>query len=281
MRWREISEAPLGDFAAYGDMDHEGSFRPEDMRAMRNPKWVKKVETAFSKTPYRFNVYLYNAPGGEFSLSGPKYQTTAGNIPRHHGIQSPRDVENVIGKLPQEAASSISILFIENEGNERIPLTPWILAHRVIHALFAAAQMRRSAPSDMFENKEKLNKTFTAMFRSAYTALATSPLYHDQLADPLTITDISARDIAQGKALAPIIGKLRSMREGNLANRGEFLIELVTQYLVQGRVSFNRVDLGDEAASSAFSTMLDEMEGRFNEACDGLFASCVGRCFML
>src|SRR5580765_6403646 len=64
MLWKQLVEAPLADFGAVGDPETPGSLRADDLRAIRNPKWREKVYRAFQKTPYDFNVYVYNGPEG-------------------------------------------------------------------------------------------------------------------------------------------------------------------------------------------------------------------------
>jgi len=54
----------LLDFKIYGDLETPGSFCSDDLKAIRNPKWIKKLFNAFSKSQFDFNVYLYNVKDG-------------------------------------------------------------------------------------------------------------------------------------------------------------------------------------------------------------------------
>jgi hypothetical protein len=125
MRWKEINEAPLADFGTYGDLDTEGSFRSGDLKAMQNPKWIEKVDNYLKKCPRDINLYLVNKAGNRDFLL----------ISERTGVQPIQVVEQIIGKKVPNSEQSITVVLMHNEGAERIALTPWIVAHRIAHAL--------------------------------------------------------------------------------------------------------------------------------------------------
>jgi hypothetical protein len=127
MRWKEINEAPLADFGTYGDLDTEGSFRPGDLKAMQNPKWIEKVDNYLKKCPRDINLYLVNKAGNREFVT----------ISELDGVQPLSVVEKIIGKKVPNSEQSITVVLMHNEGAERIALTPWIVAHRIAHALLA------------------------------------------------------------------------------------------------------------------------------------------------
>jgi len=233
MRYKEITEAPLADFGAYGDLDTEGSMRSSDLKAVRNPKWVKKVHTAFSKTPYDFNLYLLNAPDGVMSFDGKYYHTRSyDDVRKYHGLISLKNIEKFVGFVPPNSEQSITVLIASNEGDERLALTPWILAHRVAHAIMYADR-----------SQEHMKSTDLTMVLNNLTVMATSTFsslrYRMERLNP---------DLMQGPKdymvnIAHMIGKFKSARDGTIRDSGEFLVECFTQYITQGAVSFIRFDV--------------------------------------
>lgn len=271
MRWKQITEAPLTDFDTFGDAHEPGSFRDEDLMAMRNPKWRAKVFRAFANTPYRFNIYLYNGPDGMLRIghAGETLKVNdIGNQSQYVGVVPLSRVERLIGKMPPSAASSINILLVENEGDARLPMTPWILAHRVAHAFIEsnARETRTNAMESAIENIVSIFIEFILF--AANTITKSLDLPYVPWSDPQGMIN----------EVAKVFGKVRSMRQGNLANRGEFVVEAIAQYLVQGAVSFNRPVLD---AADIFDQKVSSFEDRINTAIKALVDLYIGKALIL
>lgn len=249
---KDLFEAPLADFDTLGDLDAPGSLRADDLRAMRNPKWREKVYRAFHKTPFDFNIYVYNAPEG-IAPVGRGYGYAAGdpiqvndlkNLGQYAGIQPLRVIQHIIGKEIPNAEHSITVVLVENEGDARVSLTPWILAHRVVHAIFYAAQtdptrgMQRGQDQKISFHVSELFSTFNTMFNAVEHQIEKSPLYRH------TVRDLTGQS-ERINQVASLIATFRSGRTGKLSNPGEFMVEMVTQYLVKGAVTFQRPVMDD------------------------------------
>jgi len=246
MRWKEINEAPIADFGTSGDLDKEGSFRASDLKAIRNPKWVEKVHDAFSKTEFDFNLYLHNAEDAILNLGGKYYDARSiAELRKFHGLASMPDVAKVIGFQPPNWQQSITVLLVENEGDERFPLTPWMLAHRVAHAfLYADRSPEATSNQDIANFVNEYDREFSKFVREIDIPMS-------RLLPPGAAKE--AADLPEGeymrfmaKHYAKMLGQFRSAREGTIRDAGEFKVECFTQYLVQGAIKFNRPELPGE-----------------------------------
>jgi hypothetical protein len=268
MRYHEICEAPLTDFGAYGDLSREGTLRSDDLKAVQSPKWQEKLSNFFSRTPYNFNIYVYN--GGEdgrihFPHPTPGRKGTDLKVTdliyleNFSGVYYPDLFQRTFGFVPPDYQGAISVMLVENEGNDRLPLTPWMVAHRIAHALNMPSR------DDFFDHltdaeiKETWKNAFTGMVK-----------FRDVMCEFLggDYSDIAA-----------LIGKTRAMRSRKLSNPGEFFMEMITQYIVQGSLTFNRAP--DLEAVGLTDQTLRDWEISLNSKLKRFFGSCVGKIFVL
>lgn len=260
MRYEDLLEAPLVDFGSFGDSTTPGSIRADDLRALRNPKWQEKVYRLFQKTPYDFNVYVFNAPDAKAQigrqLGEPVKVDDLANLDKYVGVQSIERISRLIGYVPPDAKTSITVILVQNEGASRVSLTPWILAHRVIHALFYAAQpnpVRGMQPGQDLKISaavQDIFATFNNMFNQVERILDRSAYHRHKMRDLTGLTE-------RINEFAKMIATFRSGRTGNLSNPGEFVIETATQYLVQGKVTFQRPTLDDTGRTPPLDPEID------------------------
>lgn len=193
MRWKEISEAPLADLGVYGDKENAGSYTSGDLRAMHSPVWLKKVTAHFAKCPQRINIYLYNAPGNRY----PKFtnSTASGYGEGRIGARNIPELENNLGiKLPDRDREAINFIMLDNEGDDKVGLTPWILVHRFAHAIVNG-------------NTDVIPRLISVV-----------NLY---------------------KKYLPYLLTFRSARKNLITRDGEWVIEMVTQYIVKGHIEIS------------------------------------------
>lgn len=241
-----LNEAPLADFETFGDLDAEGSFRKDDLKAVRSEKWLTKVNAQFKNFPFPLNVYVYNGEGGMVKVRGKNVAARElEQTLRHAGLVSPADAQSLIGKVPPDFATSINAILIENEGAERVPLTPWILGHRICHALLIPAEAAADNPNRIPDPKvqqagEALFRLYNHFLRGIESGLSKDPEFDRRVKDT---PDGRLYDITVHNMIAQRIGTMRSARTGKLANTGEFLVELMVQVMIQGKVKLQRPDL--------------------------------------
>jgi hypothetical protein len=220
MRYFEVlNEAPLADFGVHGDTYNAGSYSASDVKVFHNQKWLHKLNSHFSRTPYNFNVYLYNAPNGDFY----PYKTTTGERDVVNSMKSIRslydgrvdgqqlhNLETMLSiKLPP-ANGFIGFMMFDNEGDEKVGLTPWILVHRLVHGLMASGGRDASSSLD-YARIEMINQALNF-----------------------------ARFINRNFRSTEVY-KFKSAKHDKIskAREGEFAIELMTQFIVQGKITLN------------------------------------------
>lgn len=272
-----LIEAPLNDFEISGSSDNPGSFRDDDLRAFQNPKWLAKVRSAFSRTPFRINVYAFNGdrrgrvlfhhqmPDGSHHPTNRLVKTThQEKLAAYVGILSLDQFERWFGHAPQDTSTSISVVFLQNEGDGRMPMTPWVLAHRLGHAIAYAGDMNNMRNTDLEISR--------ARFRllSSFNNL-TYKLFHSLGGDK----DDQRSNLA-------LVGTTRAIRTGNMINEGEFLIDCVAQYLILGKVVFSRPIVEPlRDTIEKFHNDLTDSEAMFNERIEKLLQACVGKLLVI
>lgn len=275
-----IEEAPLADFETFGDLDKEGSFRGDDLKAVRSEKWLTKVRTQFANFPHPLNVYVYNGEGGMVSIGSREIDARNFAMLRGElaGVQPPSRVQRILGKLPPNIETSITAILVENEGSERLPLTPWILAHRICHAVMEGGTARSQAlrSPDLALAHTILIDDFNEAMRRVRTYLGAVDEFADLTLGMGGLTSEGVKDIAR------LVGTMRSARTGNLANGGEFLVEMMAQVMIQGRVTLKAPPFNDrDGYAPALQRRLDKVASQLTHTIEGMFGDCVGKIVLL
>ncbi len=141
MRLTHLFESPIADISVHGDLSKPGSFHDIDKKKFQQPGYFEAVRKRFEKTPWIFNLYFWHeteeVPEGGYH--GP-YNKPDANYPeilwrpKRQGGKGER-IHAKIGEIkPQEGV--ITVTFMGNfAGKGWIPMTPWIIAHRIGEAL--------------------------------------------------------------------------------------------------------------------------------------------------
>ena len=214
-----ITEAPLADYVPLGDFTKPGPFRGADKRLIPHPTNKLKTARFFEQTPYNFRLFFSNIPGtGRFS---------------EHGPMGPNEIRNSFSKevadqLIANSEDSITVLFVGNKGDSKVMLTPWMMAHRIGHAVQAGERKQRGKGS-WYEAEEHFFKAINKALEIFYNKLSTNHSdtnFHSDL----------RREYA---ALFNAIGTQRSSRTGQIRRPYEFLYEIFAQYLGEGQITLN------------------------------------------
>jgi hypothetical protein len=270
---RELDEAPVSDFGVFGDKDVSGSFRDSDLKAMHNPKWQKKVERFFRKCPVDVNLYFLNAENAEISsdfYDGKYYVNHLHNGMTWVGVRDISRIADLLGYAPINYQKSITVLYVENEGDNRIALTPWIVAHRMSHAI--SASVNRLGGAEIRDEIEQSDNVVEKFFK----------IFSDEI-------DIHYDLRSRIKTLLPLF-KFKSASQSNF-RPGEVYHELFAQYILNGKITFNQVDVSTlhkfsspemaENVQEYFNTKLPIWETRLTTAYAELLDACVGKAFIL
>jgi hypothetical protein len=218
-------------------------------------------------------LYLYNAKDGMLKTKFDDVldASDAKNTREFAGVVDTYYVKDLLGFVPPNHQKSISIILVENEGDDRFPLTPWMVAHRVIHALLIS-----QSPST--------GRALLSAMNEFLRMLMYNVLGHQVM--QILGAERAALEIVK------YIGTTKAQRSGNLPNTGEILVEMGTQYIATGRISFRDINFNDPKGSRYFISA-DEDKARlinkfiqggheeFEALFDELLAKNVGKCIIL
>lgn len=193
-----FNEMPITRFDLVGNWDKDApqrGYNRQDVGILTNPKAVEKIHKKWSNTEYDFDFYFVRAKNAW-------KQREIGKVSREFakeqfGIDVPQNDDK------------ITIIFTNNIGTEKIPMTAWAIAHRMSHSL------RMQFEFSHYFTKQ-IEKDFNELIKELNVRI--TPL-----------------------ELAYNLGTMKSCRERNLLNFGEFIHELFAQYIINGKVTFNKI----------------------------------------
>lgn len=215
MKLSRIIEAPLGDFTKFGDFDSEKgkSFNDKrDRKMLANSRLEDIARKKFGKTPYILNLYFVNRQGlRKFTETGSKdLNWVKENIGE--------DVAEKIKPHYQEE-DNINVVFVSNVADDKHPMTPWIMAHRISHAIYADRNNPAVAQLD-----EALVQFFVQFLEN----------YGISLPYKKRMYQFSSKEQEFFKYVIQSIGTFRSAKKGNIRNPYELLHELFAQWVISG-----------------------------------------------
>jgi hypothetical protein len=229
LKHTRVDEAPLGDYQTigdWGDQEKARSFAQQsDRRIIQHPATLRRAHKLFGRTEHVLNLYFVNQPGLR------KFSET--------GFMEPADIAQAMpnawpeiearGKDGVDHENGINVIFVSNTGANRMNMTPWIMTHRIGHALQASERggNRRRNSGPWSEYEVDAADFFSVILEEVYD-------WH-----------INNRDFWFGgndKLLAKFfegIGGMRSARKGQLGGRPyEFLYEMFAQFVTTGQLKF-------------------------------------------
>lgn len=176
----------------YGNWSKAGNRYTEvDVKLLKNEKAQNRLASKFENCGHDIDFHFYKGPKSNWnnSLVGPQ---SAEWVSERYGINiEPND-------------DRLSVLITSNIGSPKYPLTPWIIAHRISHALW-----------------QKVGHAYYWRIMSRW--------------DQVGINMYS-------KWFGCAIGTMRSCRNRTLARNGELFHELFAQLMLTGKVGLNRIE---------------------------------------
>lgn len=227
MRIRQITETPVKDLEALGRWDRQGGFKsPADKRLATTPAVQDRVRNFFSRSPYDFRLYPINVPGGSRLLE-------TGEVESMEWLE--KNLPLAARTLEQQPVQDdeIVIFYTNNTGDQRVPFTPWMMAHRMGHAFRASD--RNSGIQSAFNNIHlEMENTVLGFLSRHYPG---NPLYGRSVRFGNFYIFVLQHIV---RALFAHIGTMRSARSVNQYARGyEFIYELFAQWINSGHIKFN------------------------------------------
>jgi hypothetical protein len=213
-----LDEAPLSTYQPMGNFEKPGPFRGADKRLVPHPTNKLKAQKFFENTPFDFRLFFSNIPG-----TG-KYRET-GELPPAK-IREKFNKENA-DQIINGSEEAITVVYLGNYGDAKVILTPWMMAHRLGHAIQAGQLSRRNNAWTNAENH----------FFSTINNLLDN--YYGKAASSGRTSVVRWQLSPEYNALFNAIGTQRSSLSGDIRRPYEFLYELFAQYLGTGSVKLN------------------------------------------
>ena len=273
MRYRELAEAPIDQYAGLGDWeDASGSFNSSNRNEVskniiNNPKAVSKVRDIWQKVPQTFNFYFINAKieldhfFGDISEFSKK-KTFAPFLDQM--------------KLSPNAINVIYTTNFTSQANY-IPMTAWIMAHRLWHVF----QFEDNVAPPVKHNVDLLLSDAFAKTTSAYTGDA--PVLGQNF---FMMSSIPWPNCEFNPELVTKLFTMRSARMNKLQNELDIPAELFAQHLISGKISFNELPQqltvrGEQynlpGPNNIWGQLTTDLTGEFNQ----LLNACIGKVLVL
>ena len=214
-----VDEMALKQFTPMGDFNKPGPFRGVDRRLVPHPTNQLKTAKFFEQTPYDFRLFFSNIPGtGKYS---------------EYGKMPPEMVQQVFGDQAQQiiqgSEDAITVVFVGNSGDSKVMMTPWIMAHRIGHAIQANVRRGQSNGGTWRAAEDHFFGTINSIIADYYGKRVTNQFGNK-------MNNALSKEYA---ALFNAIGTQRSSRTGQITRPYEFLYELFAQYLGTGAITLN------------------------------------------
>jgi hypothetical protein len=213
-----ITEAPLQSYDTMGDFNKPGPFKGPDKKLVPHPTNILKTQRFLEKTPYDFRLFFSNISGtGKYSEYGP---ADAAKLQEIFGDEQAQ-------KIIAGSEDAITVVFVGNAGDAKVPMTPWIMAHRFGHAIQAG--VRKNTGWSTWKEAEK--HFFNQVNSMLYEYYNKGRAYGGSGSMKSDLTP-------EYNALFNAIGTQRSSRNNEIKRPYEFLYEIFAQYLGTGKVTF-------------------------------------------
>ena len=282
---------PIRELELVGDWDHNHGFKAMDRKMLTSDKAIQKIKNLWRGTQHAYDIYLVNST------------ETNKEAWREKGIITPLELRKDLGiskSLIPVRPGRITILFTNNQGAEKYPLTGWIMAHRFGHVIRSSSVQggwNTSPPTgDPGEIWAKAAQKVEKLLDSV------GLLYglNTNLFWPQGGHREGARAMRNRLAIAMGLGNMRSARDRTLRTPYELNYELFAQYLLTGQIVFRpltpRLQMlpytwgrptyqflrkGADQLQNFNQQILPETAQRLQELFEELLDRCVGKIFVM
>lgn len=228
IKW--LIEAPIADYQTVGDFNKPHSFKDKrDRTLITNPRSVERAHKKFANSDMDFNFIFVNKLGAsKFQEVG---EVDINYIQKNLGD----DVAKVVQDSQNKTPDSVTIVFTNNAGAEKIPMTPWIIAHRIGHVL-----ARSKGSRDNFYYKEASNYLISGLSEiMEYYGKSEYPRSDSSMINSYGKYGNERNNQLIMKNFFQKVATFRSARKGIIRDWFEVLNELIAQYITTGKIKFN------------------------------------------
>lgn len=276
-----LTEAPIGDYETIGDFEKNSSIRdPRDRKLITNPKTIERVKSKFNNTEHNFNLYFVNMPKAT-------HHKEVGEVSEDWVRENLGD--EVMDKVDM-ASNGINVIFTNNSGAERVPMTAWIMAHRIGHALVRVEGMNQYTNSG-----NPMASAFNDLIRHTSHILASGYGFRDSIL-PESLPQLIRADRSYQllyKNFWQATCTFKSAREGSMRDWFEVNNELIAQYITTGRTTFNELPKsfksgrshvqlrGDEYELAEAEEFVQQLDSMMDQEYDRVLSHATGRIYVM
>lgn len=273
-----INEMPIGNFQKIGNWEKDDpkyNWDKKSLGILGSERGVEKIKRQWSNTKNTFDMYFVRKPGLR------KY-SNEGEV-SEEWIQKNIDPEITVDP------ENITVIYINNIGDQKVPMTGWILGHRLGHAIVKTNSYKAY--------EHELHRFMSDIARDFYQKQIR---WHHVKGEYPRIEYYSSQRFM--KALAQSLGTMKSAKNNKIARYPEFTYEVLTQYLMSrdGKIKFNKnlpqiltmpgkfgrqewisVSRVGEEEKKEIADMIENMEETIEYYLDSLFGALEGRAFVM
>lgn len=233
-----IGEAPLGAYQTIGDFSKPHAFQGKtDPTLVASPKAIENVRKKFGKTPYTINMFFDNKPGArQYAETG---KVDLAWVREKLGEDVAKAVEPFVGQ-----DENINIVYVGNAAAQKAPMTPWIMAHRMAHAL-ARFDFNGGRSGRQFNTYglivREINFFLEDILQNVYhmrnfqNVESRGSSYDEQRSQMIRQSQLRMIHLFQE------LCTFKSARDKNIRDYFEIYNELFAQYVIEGKVRFNKL----------------------------------------
>lgn len=229
----------VGDFSkpsSKGNADYEGyslqGFEDSDLKLLNNPKAIEKIKNIWLKSDVNLNLILVNREqfiqnptenrypySGEYSKMLPMRQKAASEF-------TPQEI------LREDA---INFVILGNWGGGKVPLTGWMVAHKLGHAILdnysgIGTVYKHSGGLSGVRQIKKVITDGLNDYRNDFDE--DSPKW-------VLIEDIKNSFEDE----TAVFGSYKSARDGKVTDSSEAVLEMFAQFILTGNITFIQEDI--------------------------------------
>jgi hypothetical protein len=215
------------DYKPIGDFSKRQSFHSKrDRMIINHPRAIELIKKKFGATDFEFDFYFVNTKEAKdhSEIGEVKPQWVRDNLGD--------DVYNEVMKNTDD--DSIKVIFTNNSADKHRPMTAWIMAHRIGHAL------ARGGSSASYHYKETSNHIISNLSSILeFYGIQNFPSSDNGMSGFRTDSESTRKNQLTMLNFFYHIATFKSARDKNIRDWFEILNELIAQYLTTGKIKFN------------------------------------------
>ena len=232
-----LQEMPIGKFNLVGDWGEDDPRRYWDKKSigiLTSEKAVRKIKRQWNNTKQTFDMHFVRLPKlwKQSELGEVDAEWVKENIVDEKGDEIQVNPDNV------------TIIYVSNIGDQKVPMSGWVLGHRLGHAI--------KNTQDFQHFQHELHRFMSDVLKDIYNYRVgwthsrgdfPSIMPGSQQGSNYGGSGPNANEILT--AFAHSLGTMRSARQQNISRIYEFGYELIGQQIISGEITFNP-DLADQ-----------------------------------